>query len=143
MAAPADPELRQHDIVFYDGDCGLCQGFVRFLLWQDRARRFYYSPLKGELIARFLDEAARAGLPDSLVLLTPDGAVRTRSAAVLEAMSRLSGFWRFGARMARILPLRVRDGVYNYVARKRRQVFGGTHYHCPLVPAEMRDRFVD
>lgn len=139
----ADLELRKHNIVFYDGDCGLCQGFVRFLLWQDRARDFFYSPLKGELIVRVLDDAARAALPDSLVLLTPDGTVRTRSAAVLGSMERLGGFLRLAALVARVLPRKLRDAVYDSIARKRRQVFGETHYHCPLVPAEMRDRFVD
>ena len=143
MNAPPDAQLKQHDIVFYDGECGLCQGFVRFLLWQDRGRRFFYSPLLGELIKRLLDEPTRAALPDSLVLLTPDGKVRTRSDAVLRSMELLGGIWRLCAIMARILPHALKDGVYNYIARKRRQVFGGTHYHCPLVPAEMRDRFVD
>ncbi|HTQ87095.1 MAG TPA: DCC1-like thiol-disulfide oxidoreductase family protein [Candidatus Solibacter sp.] len=143
MVTPTDTELRQHNIVFYDGECGLCQGFVRFLLALDAARRFYYSPLQGQLIVRALDGPKRASLPDSLVLLTPDGVVRTRSAAVLEAMERLGGFWRFCAILARVIPRALRDGIYNYIARRRREVFGGTHYHCPLVPAEMRDRFVE
>jgi len=144
MAALPDLELRKHDIVFYDGECGLCQGFVRFLLLCDReGRRFLFSPLQGRLITQLLDPATLAALPDTLVMRSADGRVRIQSEAVLGALDRLGGFWRLVAILGRIAPRRVRDIVYAWVAGTRRRMFGGTHYHCPLVPADLRDRFVD
>jgi len=144
MAALPDPELRKHDIVFYDGECGLCQGFVRFLLLCDReGRRFLFSPLQGRLITQLLDPVTLAALPDTLVMRGADGQVRIQSEAVLGALDRLGGFWRLVAILGRIAPRRVRDMVYAWVAGMRRRMFGGTHYHCPLVPADLRDRFVD
>jgi len=144
MSSPADAELSKHNIVFYDGDCGLCQGFVRFLLMFDRkGRRFLFSPLQGKLITRLLDPATLAALPDTLVLRTAEGQVRIRSEAVLGALDRLGGIWRGVGILGRIVPRRVRDAVYAWFARTRRRVFGSTPYHCPLVPAQLRDRFVD
>ena len=77
-------------LVFYDGVCGLCDGFVRFLLKRDRDARFKFAALQGEL--------ARAVLPthgidpaelSSVVIVTAwqsaDQRVFTRSRAVLEA----------------------------------------------------------
>ena len=144
MSAFTDPEPSKHNIVFYDGECGLCQGFVRFLLIADRkGRRFLFSPLQGKLITQIVDRATLAVLPDTLVLRTAEGQVRIQSEAVLGALDRLGGFWRVVGILGRIVPRRVRDAVYAWFARTRRRVFGGTHYHCPLVPAHLRDRFVD
>ena len=144
MSAPAEPDLSKHDIVFYDGDCGLCQGFVRFLLIFDReGRRFLFSPLQGKLITHLLDPTTLAALPDTLVLRTAEGQVRIQSEAVLGALDRLGWFWRLAGILGRIVPRQIRDVVYARVANTRRRVFGSTHYHCPLVPAHLRDRFVD
>jgi predicted DCC family thiol-disulfide oxidoreductase YuxK len=138
------PSTITRNVIFYDGDCALCQGFVRFLLLCDRdGSRFVFSPLQGHLIAQLLDPGTRAALPDTLVLRATDGQVRIRSEAVLGALDRLGGFWRLVGILGRIVPRGMRDKVYAWFARTRRKIFGGTHYHCPLVPAHLRDRFVD
>jgi len=132
------------NVIFYDGDCALCQGFVRFLLVFDRdGRHFVFSPLQGRLITQLLDPATRAALPDTLVLRTTDGQVRIRSEAVLGALDRLGGFWRVVGILGRVVPCGIRDRVYAWFARTRRRIFGSTHYQCPLVPADLRDRFLD
>ena len=142
MNPPPTPASR--NVVFYDGDCALCHGFVCFLLARDRdGRRFLFSPLQGHLITELLDPATRAALPDTLVLRTLDGRVLLRSEAVLGSLDRLGRFWRLVAILGRIAPRPVRDAVYTWFARTRRRLFGGTHYHCPLIPAHLRDRFVD
>jgi len=133
-----------HTIVFYDGACGMCHGFVRFLVKRDRSgETFLFSPLQGNLIGQLLDDATRATLPDSLILRTPEGRLSARSEAVLGSLERLGGFWGFAASAGRIVPLRVRDGVYDGVARARRRLFGAPPSMCPLVPAHLRDRFVE
>jgi len=134
----------ERNVVFYDGECALCQGFVRFLLLGDRdGRRFLFSPLQGHLITQLVPQEVRDALPDTLVLRTTDGRVRIQSEAVLEALDRLGGLWKVAGILGRIVPRGIRDAVYAWVARTRRKMFGGTHYHCPLVPAHLRDRFVD
>jgi len=144
MVTATNPAVGQHHVIFYDGDCALCQGFIRFLLFRDQeGRRFLFSPLQGHLITQLLEPAVRAALPDTLVLRTADGVVRIQSEAVLGALDRLGGFWRLVGIIGRVVPRRVRDAVYAWFARTRRRMFGGTHYLCPLVPAHLRDRFVD
>jgi predicted DCC family thiol-disulfide oxidoreductase YuxK len=141
---PDDLAIAGRNIVFYDGECALCHGFVRFLLRRDVGReQFLFSPLRGQLIVRLLTEDDRAALPDSLVLVTADRMIRTRSQAVLRSLELLGGFWSAVATTFRVVPDRARDAVYDFVARLRRRLFGGTAYSCPLVPSELRDRFVD
>jgi len=144
VGSAGEPFVGERNIIFYDGECALCHGFVRFLLLCDRdGKRFLFSPLQGHLITKLLEPAVREKLPDTLVLRTADGRVRIRSEAVLGALDRLGGIWRAVGILGRIVPRRIRDAVYAWVARTRRKMFGGTHYQCPLVPAELRDRFVD
>ena len=62
------------EFVYYDGHCGLCHRFVRFLLAEDRrGRAFRFAPLDSESLRRRIAPDARATLPDSVVVCTHDG----------------------------------------------------------------------
>ena len=128
--------------LFYDGHCALCHGAVRFVLNHDRsvsATRF--APLQGELFKELVPEAQRASMPDSLVVLTADGALLTRSEAVLHILRRTGGLWRVIAGVGRIVPAPLRDAAYDGVAKIRYRVFGKRDDACPVIPASSRSRF--
>ncbi len=130
-------------IIFYDGHCGLCHRWVKFVLPRDPdGERFVFSPLQGELITQELTDEQRAGLPDSIVLLEPDGTLKTKSAAVLAILRRLGGFWAFCAAVGGVFPAFLRDTVYDGVARVRHRLFKRPDEACPLMPPELRTRFV-
>lgn len=128
--------------VFYDGACGLCHRFVRFLLAEDlRGRSFRYAPLQGPTFESEFDAKVRASSPDSIVVEDDDGGALVRSAAVLLAMDRLGGLWRALSVLARFVPRAIRDLVYDGVARVRRSLFARPPDACPLVPAHLSRRF--
>ncbi len=108
-----------HTVVFFDGVCGLCNGFVDFLVQHDRARVLRYAPLQGATAARF--ERLPRNL-DSVVVVDGDR-VLVKSDAALVVLSRLGGVWRFTA-VARVIPRVVRDAVYDTIARNRYRWFG-------------------
>ena len=65
--------MADHSLVFYDGGCGLCHRAVRFAIAHDPdGARFRFASLDSEAFRRRVPEAARTGLPDSIVALTPD-----------------------------------------------------------------------
>jgi len=128
-------------VVFYDGHCGLCHGFVRFLLAEDRGGALEFSPLQGELFAAVVPEARRAGLPDSVVVRSADGRLLLRAEAVRQVLSRIGGLWRLGGMLLGLLPVRFSDKCYDAVARVRRKLFRRPADACPLVPPELRMRF--
>ncbi len=67
--------------LFYDGGCALCHRAVRFAVRHDRGRPpVRFSPIGGESFERMLTAAGRPELPDSLLLLAPDGELLMRSA---------------------------------------------------------------
>lgn len=130
------------DTLFYDGHCALCHGTVRFVLARERGDSLTrFAPLQGELVKELVPEAERAGLPDSVVVLTADGQLLTRSAAVLHIVGKLGGFWRGLAAVGGVIPTPLRDAVYDGIAKIRYRVFGMKDDACPVIPASLRSRF--
>jgi len=133
-----------HSIVFYDGGCGLCHRAVRFAIARDPdGSRFRFAALGGEAFRRLVLEAQRAGLPDSLVVLTPDGSLLLRSAAVIHILERIGGAWRLQGRLLALVPQGIRDLGYDAVARVRYRLFGRPADACPVTPPALRARFED
>jgi len=138
---PAPEPARQ--TIFYDGNCGLCHGFVRFVVNEDRsATPFLFAPLRGEEVKRVLTEREIAALPDSLVVVDGKRRILTRSTAALYVLERLGGLWYVTALFLHLVPRRLRDGVYDAVAAVRIKFLGTTADACPMVPAAMRARFL-
>lgn len=133
----------RRDRMFYDGGCALCHGLVRFVLAEDRAAGFDFAPLQGPTFAAALPPASRAALPDSVVVRTENGEVLTRSAAVLYILARLGGLWRIIASLSRVVPRRLADAAYDFVARSRNPIFGRVDDRCPVMPPALRSRFLD
>jgi predicted DCC family thiol-disulfide oxidoreductase YuxK len=130
------------EMLFYDGHCGLCHRLVRFVLAEDRAAdTFRLAPLDSNAFRAGVPEAARPGLPDSVVVRTADGRLLIRSAAVLHILRRLGGVWRLLGGLLAIVPALLLDRLYDGIARIRNYLFPRTATACPLVPAHLRARF--
>jgi len=129
-------------LLFYDGSCGLCHAAVRFVLAEDRdGAAFRFAPLESERFEAAVPANVRATLPDSLVLLRPDGTLLLRAAAVREICARLGGLWRALALASRAVPVALLDRLYDAVARVRARAFAKPDDSCPLLPVELRARF--
>jgi len=112
-----------HPILFYDGDCGLCDGSVRWCLRHDRDRVLRFAPLQGSTYAA-LTLPDRPSALETLVLVDAAG-LHLRSDAVLRALGHIGGGWGAVAGVGRLVPRPIRDACYRFVARHRRRWFGG------------------
>jgi predicted DCC family thiol-disulfide oxidoreductase YuxK len=133
-------------LVFYDGLCGLCDGFVQFLLKRDRHARIAFATLQGELARGMLVPLGYdPGDLDSIFVVADWKAAQqrllNRSQAVLHAVAQLGGAWRIFATVASIVPVFIADRVYGLVARHRYRVFGRFDT-CPLPRPEWKNRFL-
>ena len=141
--SPASPP--DVDIVLYDGVCGLCNGFVRFILPRDPAARFRFASLQSAFARALLARHGRDARDlDTVYVVTSRGGderVLSKSEAVLHVLARLGWPWRAGA-IAAPLPARLLDAAYDLVARSRYRLFG-RHDACPLPAPEWRGRFID
>jgi len=131
-------------MVFYDGACGLCHRTVRFAIARDRdGSRFRFAALGSEAFRRLVPGAFRVEMPDSIVVLTADGTLLARSAAVLHILERIDGPWRRLAELLGLVPRAVLDLGYDAIARVRYRVFRRPAEACPVTPPELRARFED
>ncbi len=129
-------------MLFYDGHCGLCHGAVKFVVKRDRAgRAFRFAPLQGPTFEARVPAERRAGLPDSIIVLTNEGALLARSDAVLHILQRLGGGWKVLAGVLSVVPRGLRDAAYDFIARIRYRIFGKRDELCPIVPPDSRARF--
>jgi predicted DCC family thiol-disulfide oxidoreductase YuxK len=130
-------------IILFDGDCALCSRAVRFVADRDRAGRFGFASLQGEIgraeCAR-LGVARASGEPDTMVVTTACRAW-IRSEAVIEVARRLPWPWRAGLLLAAV-PRPIRDAAYRWVARHRFAWFGRVDA-CAAPTAAVRARMLD
>jgi predicted DCC family thiol-disulfide oxidoreductase YuxK len=142
---PARGDARR-PVLLYDGECGLCNWVVRFLLREDGPGRMHFAPLQGESAQAYLQAQ---GLPvrdfDSLVFV-PDwndpapGVYRLRTAGICGAADEIGGLWRVLG-WTRFLPAALRDGAYKLVARFRYALFG-QYRPAPLPDPVWEQRFL-
>jgi predicted DCC family thiol-disulfide oxidoreductase YuxK len=126
-------------IIYFDGQCNLCNSLVDFVIRHDRRRHFRFAPLQGETArARLADRFTTAEL--TTVVLEEPSRFRIRSDAALAILTGLGGFWRL-AGTYRLIPRRLRDALYDYVARKRFGWFGRRDT-CRVPGPEERERFL-
>lgn len=106
--------------LFYDGGCGLCQRSVRFVAGRERSGQVHFAPLGGAAFQSLIPEAVRGSLPDSLLVRRPDGMLLARSGALIHLLGRMGPGWRLAGRVLAWMPRGLRDGAYDWVAKRRR-----------------------
>jgi predicted DCC family thiol-disulfide oxidoreductase YuxK len=127
-------------VVIFDGECGLCDGAVNFIIDRDPARYFRFAARQSDAGVELL----RAhGLPleglESLVLLE-QGRGFLRSEAALRIARRLRAPWPLLHAFIGV-PQVLRDAVYGVVSRNRKR-FGGGVDACAIPSPERRARLV-
>jgi predicted DCC family thiol-disulfide oxidoreductase YuxK len=129
-----------HPIVLYDGDCGLCNRWVQFVLKRDRRQLFRFASLQSETARELLREHGVSPRMDTVVLLD-QGHVYLFSQAILQILRRLGRGWQLLYALS-IVPPGIRDTVYRWIARNRHRFFKGSP-SCLILLPEWRERFLD
>ncbi len=115
-------------IIFFDGVCHLCNGFVDFLITQDSSHTLRFAPLQGVTAKALLPITSIQNL-DSVVLYQ-QGQIFRGSEAILRTLTQLGGVYRLSS-VFFIVPRFVRDFIYRVVAQHRYQWFGEREF-CRL-----------
>lgn len=131
--------LQSRNIVFFDGICHLCNGFVDAVISRDKARVLHFAPLQGSTAKELLPAEDRAKL--DTVIFYEDGKIYHRSAAILKILTKLGGPYKlFG--LGWIIPSFLRDVLYNWIAKNRYAWFGERNM-CRFPTAEERSYLHD
>jgi predicted DCC family thiol-disulfide oxidoreductase YuxK len=132
------------DLILYDGECGLCDRTVQFVLARDRQDRYVFAPLQSSVGQ---EQAAKHGLDTSELssfILIEDyaGSSRAylRAKAALRVCRHLGWQWQLLSIFG-VLPAWLIDPFYNFVARRRIKWFGRLE-SCRLPSPEQRAKFL-
>ncbi|MBA3721014.1 MAG: DUF393 domain-containing protein [Parachlamydiaceae bacterium] len=131
-------------LVFYDGECGLCDQVVQFLLKVDKGRQFVFAPLQGITAAKYILELpSELKNVDSIILIenykSESSEIYVLSKAVFKICWLLGGFWTIIGCLS-FLPSFLFDWGYRLVARNRHHLFSKDQ--CFLPRANDKERFL-
>jgi len=133
--------LQDNSIVFFDGVCNYCNGFVRFLIRNDPEEKLKFSSIQSafaELV--FKQENIKDEL--STIIFIDQKRVFYRSNAVVEMMKKSNSKLRILAFMIKIVPLSIREYIYELIAKNRYSIFGKSE-ECVIPSKEINHLFFD
>ena len=132
----------QTEWVFFDGHCGFCHRWVQLVVKLDHdGRAFRFAPREGETFRSLVTREQSEALPPSILVLTAQGRILTRSSAVLHMLERLGGGCRVLAVIGRMAPAWIRDVAYRFIAHVRHRILPPPDSACPIVAPDLRARF--
>jgi predicted DCC family thiol-disulfide oxidoreductase YuxK len=125
------------NLILFDGVCNLCNGFVNFIIDQDKNGKFKFASLQSDYAKKLL--GFDSGELNSVIFF--DGThFYEKSDAVFQIAKQLSKFkW---VAVFSFLPRFFLNGVYDLVAKNRYKVFGKSDT-CRIPTEELRSRFLD
>ncbi len=124
MMAMSAPAPAPQAVVYFDGTCNLCNGFVDFLIRRDRRRTLRYASRQGEAFAALTERHPEIAAVDTMLSHELEGdRMFLKSDATLSAVGFLPAPWPL-LRVLRLVPRPLRNGVYDWVARNRYRWFG-------------------
>jgi predicted DCC family thiol-disulfide oxidoreductase YuxK len=135
--------MREQNIIFFDGVCGLCSRMVDFVVRQDQERFFLYSPLEGETFRSIKRDHLETLNPDSIFVLRrgPGKEVLLQKSDALIYIADNLPKYRWLATIGRVLPKLIRDAAYQAIAATRYRIWGKRD-SCRIPNAEESSRFL-
>lgn len=134
-------EEKDKKIIFFDGVCNLCNGFIDYVISRNKKKNIYYSSLQSETAERIL-RGYNIDLNSLSTIYYYDGKkLYNKSSAVLRIFRELSTFHKIFSWFCFIIPPFLRDIVYNYIAKNRYKFFGKKET-CRLPSPEEKNQFI-
>ena len=130
----------EHPIVVFDGMCVLCSGSAKFILRHDKEQRFRLLTAQSALGQALYAHYGLDPQNYETMILIAAGVAYFKSEAGIRIAESLGPPWSLAAAF-RILPSRLRDRLYDGIARNRYRIFG-RRQHCYLASEADRSRFL-
>ena len=128
-------------IILFDGVCNLCNGAVQFIIKHDKKDIFRFVALQSDLGIEICNYIGidRTKI-DSIILYNPGVAYYYKSSAVLEIGNELGGIYSLVS-IFKILPERIRNYIYDYIAKNRYKWYGKKE-SCMIPTPELKAKFL-
>lgn len=123
-------------ILFFDGNCGICDSTVQFILKNEKRSEIKFSPLESDFAKTFLKQ--RDVFVDyKTIILFHRGDVYYKTRAFIIIFSYLKRPVSLLGLLMQIIPLNIANMVYDYISIKRDK-----QNTCCFISIETRERFL-
>ncbi len=116
------------NIIFFDGECNLCDHFINFIFKRDKLRQLFYAPLQGSTAKSLLKNEDLKNLKS--IIFLRENVLFKESKAIAEIMSLI---YPKTTKIFRFLPESFYDIFYRWVSAKRYKFWGRkSHLYSPV-----------
>lgn len=140
MESSAKPPSGVENLVVFDGVCNICDGWVQFIIRNDKGGKFYFTSAQSRTGAALLESYGYSSVDIETMLFLRNGKCHTKSDSVIEIFAALGG-WRRAALLLLKVPKRLRDFFYTAVARNRYRI-AGRRQSCRIPAPSVAARFI-
>lgn len=128
-------------IILFDGVCNLCAAWVQFVVKRDKLGQFKFASVQsaeGQTLLTW------CGLPttqfDTMVYIE-NGQAYYKTQAFFKIVVQFNRAWRVFAKVSQIMPVVIRDWLYDRIAQNRYRLFGKREV-CLMPSAQLNQRFL-
>ncbi|WP_066440891.1 thiol-disulfide oxidoreductase DCC family protein [Chryseobacterium sp. CCH4-E10] len=135
-----DENWQNKHLIFFDGDCGICNFWVQWILERDKKDQFMFASLQSDFGQKFLAERGlNTKVFNTLYLWKPGQYYLEKSKAVLKIANLIGGIYRFSV-LGKIIPFYLSDKLYDIVSKNRMKI---ANQKCYLPTPHQRAKFID
>ena len=129
--------LKNNEVIIYDGICVLCNKYIKWVLDKDKENLFLISNLQSKFTEEKFPELRKI---DSVAVIKKNGEIVQKSKAVNHILKSINRLILLRT-ILNILPLSISNFFYDIVAKSRYRVFG-KYDSCQLPEPEYKSRFI-
>lgn len=129
-------------IILFDGVCNLCNGAMQFVIKHDKKDVFRFVALQSKRGAQIKSKIGYENENlDSFILVDDENNYFIKSSAAIEIARHLGGIWIIFL-VFKIIPIKCRDLIYDFIARNRYKWFGKKD-NCLIPTLELKSKFLE
>lgn len=113
---------KENPIILFDGVCNLCNGAIDFIIKKDKEKLFRFVPLQSEIGKELIENYNIPPETDSVILVFQNH-LYVESEASMQILRLLPAPWKWLS-FFKIIPMKFRNGIYKWIAKKRYRWFG-------------------
>ncbi len=134
------PEHKQ--LILFDGVCNLCNSSIQYVIKHDKKDVFMFAPLQSEVGKQIIEQFnIDTKNVDSILLYSKEKGLKSKSTAALQ-ISRYLGFPIKLWSVFWIVPVFIRNWVYDFVAKNRYKWYGKKD-ECMIPTPELKSKFLE
>lgn len=131
---------QQQSIVFFDGVCNLCNGFVQFVLKHEANAEFKFCSLQSDFAANFFKEKQFISSGIDSVIVYENNQFYMESEAAFKIINKLR--WPYKAfGIFSFIPEFMSNLMYKFIAKYRYRIFGKSNV-CWVMTEKTKNRFL-